>query len=102
MVRTTIEIKLKHNVDYTLDIMEKIFSKHKYQNKIVRGEDVWTKGDGVIMVMECFGYTFTENSLILQGWTRDAILGESGLEGFMGMAVKKKMKNIMSEIEKSI
>lgn len=102
MARTIIEIALKHEVDFTQDVIKKIFSKYKYQNKIVKGEDVWTKGDGVITVMQCFGYSFTENSLILQGWTRDALLGESALEGFMGMAVKKKMKSIMKEIEQSI
>lgn len=102
MARTTIEVKLKYDIDYTLDILKNIFSKYKYENKIVKGEDVWTKGDGVLMVMECFSYVFGEGSLILQGWTRDALLGESALEGFMGMAVKKKMKNIMREIEQSI
>ena len=73
-----------------------------YQNKIVKDENIWTKGDGIIAVMQCFSYTSTENSVILQGWTRDTLLGESALEGFMGMAIKKKMKSIMKEIEYSI
>lgn len=102
MSRTIIEIGLKHNIDDTLETMKSIFSKYGYQNKIVKGENVWTKGDGVLAVMGCFGYSFTENSVILQGWTRDAILGESALEGFMGIAVKKKMKSIMNEIAQSI
>ncbi len=102
MARTIIEIALKCDIDSTLDVIEKILLKYKYQNKIVKGENVWTKGDGVITVMQCFSYTFTENGLILQGWTRDALLGESALEGFMGMAIKKKMKSIMKEIEHSI
>lgn len=102
MARTIIEIPLKCEIDTTVDVMEKILLKHKYQNKIVKDENVWTKGDGVITVMQCFSYTFTEKSVILQGWTRDALLGESSLEGFMGMAIKKKMKSIMKEIECSI
>lgn len=102
MARTIVEITLKHDIDHTLNVIKEILLKNKYENKIVKGEDVWVKGDGVLLLMQCFGYTFTENSIVLQGWTRDAILGESNLDGFMGMAIKKGMKKIIKEIEHSI
>lgn len=63
-----------------------------YKEKIVKGEQVWSKGDRVIVLIQNFGLFFSENEILLQGWTGDAILGESSLDGFMGWALKEKMK----------
>ena len=102
MSRTIKEIALKHDIDYTIDKIQMIFSKYKYQNKIVKGENVWIRGDGIFAVMECFGYSFTDSHIIIQAWIRDAITGESSLEGFKAMVSKKKMKSILEEIERTI
>lgn len=76
--------------------------ENKYENKMIKGENVWAKGDGVIMLRQCFAISFSENSVLLQAWVSDAIAGESDLTGFMGKVPKKKMKGILSEIESRI
>lgn len=100
MARTTIEVPMQtHQVDLVLRIMEKALQPEGYVQKVVDGETVWTKGDGVFILSQCFTAIFTENSVILQGWTRDALLGESGLDGeFIGRVPKKKMKMLLGKI----
>lgn len=39
---------------------------------------------------------------IIQAWIRDAVTGESDLEGFKAIAVKRKAKAILNEIENSL
>lgn len=99
MSRTTIEIPMKtNNVDEILRIIAMKMGTAGYQQKIVDGETVWVKGDGVIMKMQCVGAVFTENSVVIQGWMKDAITGESNLEGFVAMLPKKKLKRLIDEI----
>lgn len=103
MKRTTIEVPMKtNNVDEVLRIMEMILGPSGYKQKIVDGETVWAKGDGVMMKMQCFGASFTGTSVLLQGWLKDAVTGESALEGFVGALPKKKMKGLLSQIQSTI
>ena len=99
MGRTTIEIPMKkNNVDEILRIIAMKMGSAGYQQKIVDGETVWAKGDGVMMKMQCVGAVFTGNSVMIQGWMKDAITGESNLEGFVAMLPKKKLKRLIDEI----
>lgn len=99
MNRTIIEVPMKTNsVDEVLKIVAQKMEAVGYQQKIVDGETVWSKGDGVIMIMQCVGIAFTGKSVVIQGWVKDAIIGESALEGFVAMFPKKKLKNLINEI----
>lgn len=99
MSRTTVEISMKTNqVDAVLHIIASKLEPCGYHQKLVDGETVWSKGDGVMIAMQCVGATFTENSVLIQGWMRDAITGESNLEGFVGMFPKKKLRGLINEI----
>lgn len=99
MSRTTIEIPMKtNNVDEVLHIVAMKMESAGYQQKIVDGETVWSKGDGVMMKMQCVGAVFTGKSVVIQGWMKDAITGESDLEGFVAMLPKKKLKKLIDEI----
>jgi hypothetical protein len=103
MSRTSIEVAFNgKSVDDILKIFESEMIKNKYENQIIKGENVWAKGDGVLLLRQCFSVSFTESTVILQGWTGDALLGESELKGFMGSAVKKKMRAIMDSIVNKI
>lgn len=103
MARTIIEVSQNNK---TIDEIEKIITsallKNGYSNKILNGENVWLTGDGVITLMLCFTYSFTDSSVVLQGWTKDLILGESELKGFMGSLPKKKARKMMEQISSSI
>lgn len=103
MSRTTIEIPMKtNNVDEVLQIIAMKMESVGYQQKIVDGETVWSKGDGVMMKMQCVGAIFTGKSVVIQGWMKDAITGESNLEGFVAMLPKKKLKKLIDEIVNTI
>ncbi|MBQ6569955.1 MAG: hypothetical protein IJL87_06840 [Clostridia bacterium] len=99
MSRTTIEIPMKtNNVDEVLNIIAMKMGSAGYKQKIVDGETVWAKGDGVILKMQCVGAVFTGKSVVIQGWMKDAVTGESSLDGFVAMLPKKKMKKQIDDI----
>lgn len=98
-MRTTVEIPLNgKSVDAVLQIIERKMSANNFQKKLLAGEEVWLKGDGVITLLQCFAVCFKENSILLQGWVKDAMTGEAELKGFVGSIPKKKMRNIIDEI----
>lgn len=103
MSRTIVEVSMKtSNIDEVLHIIKSKLEPKGYKQKIVDGEDVWTKGDGVITIMQCVGVVFTGKSVLIQGWMKDAITGESNLEGFVGMLPKKKLKSLINEIRTEV
>lgn len=100
MARTTVALKLNTvSIDEVIRVINSVMVKNGFENKIVRGEDVWTKGDGVIVAMSCIAYSFTETEVVIQAWLRDALLGESDLSGsFIGRLPKEQMKKMIQEI----
>lgn len=98
-----VEIKMNTNrIDDVLAIVTRVLESEGYQEKIVDGDCVWSKGDGVMMKMQCFSTAFTEKGILLQAWLKDAITGESSLEGFVAIIPKKKMKAIIEKIRNKI
>lgn len=103
MSRTTIEVPMKtNNVDEVLRIVATTVEPSGYKQKIVDGETVWSKGDGVIMQMQCFGVTFSDRAVLIQGWMKDSVIGESALEGFFAKLPKRKMKKLLDHIQSVI
>lgn len=103
MGRTVCEIPMcTNNVDAVLQIVGNILSGAGYSNKFVDGENVWCKGDGVMMKMQCFSVAFTGRSVLLNAWMKDAITGESNLDGFVAIIPKRKMKQLMENIKQTI
>lgn len=102
-MKTTIEVTLNtNNIDEVLDIFSQTLEPSGFHKKLVDGAEVWAKGDGVVAALQCFGAVFTGRSVIIQGWIKDMITGESNLEGFINMMPKKKMKNLMHQIADEI
>lgn len=103
MSRTTVEVPLKtNNVDDVLRIITSKLEEKNYKQKIVDGETVWAKGDGVMMAMRCIGFVFTETSVIIQGWMKEMLFGEKNLDGFSGRVFKKGMKELIDEMRTEI
>ena len=102
-MRTTIEISMNQkSVDEVIQIVDTVMKANNFQKKLLEGEEVWLKGDGVITFMQCLGICFKENSVLLQGWVKDVIMGESELKGFAGSLPKKKLRKIMDEIANKV
>lgn len=103
MSRTIMEVPIKESsVDDVLHIIASILEPSGYKQKLLDGETIWAKGDGVMISMQCFGAVFTDHSVLLQGWMKDALLGESALEGWYGALVKKNMKKLLENIRLAI
>ncbi len=104
MSRTTIEVEMKtKQVDDVLQVIASKVEPLGFKKKILDGETVWSKGDGVILQMQCFGAVFTDHSVLLQGWMKDALMGEKDLEGgFMARLPKKQMKRVLDDISSTI
>ena len=97
MSRTILEIPLKtNNIDAVLSIISRITYASGFVPQLLDGESVWCKGDGIMIKLQCFSAVFTGHSV------RDAITGESDLEGFVSSIPKKKMKVILEEIQTEI
>lgn len=103
MARTSIEIFMGNNkIDDITAIVSEIVKQNGYSEKLVNNEQVWAKGDGVLVKMQCFSLSFKANSFVLEGWMKDALTGESDLTGFVAMLPKKKMLNIMDQIKNAV
>ncbi len=103
MSRTTIEVPMKTNsIDEVLRIVKTRLELDGFQEKIVDGDTLWVKGDGVIAKMQCVSTVFTVKSVVIQAWMKDAMTGESDLEGFVAMLPKKKLKKALEEISNAI
>lgn len=103
MSRTILEIPLKtNNIDAVLSIISRITYASGFVPQLLDGESVWCKDDGIMIKLQCFSAIFTGHSVIMNAWTRDAITGESDLEGFVSSIPKKKMKVILEKIQTEI
>ena len=101
MQRTTIRVPAEPGFDTRMVIgtFSQIVESYGYQKKNIQGEPCWSKGDGVIVKQQNFGIAIGEREIVLQGWMNDAVTGESDLEGMVAVVPKKKMKNILEEVE---
>lgn len=103
MSRTVIEVPMKtNNVNGVLQIVGTKLESAGFSKKIVDGENIWAKGDGVLMKMQCVGVVFTGSSVLIQAWMKDAVTGESDLNGFVAIFPKMKLKKIINEIHMTI
>lgn len=103
MSRTTFEISMNtKSVDEVLQIIKNILKPEGYNEKIVDGEKVWVKGDGVLMKMQCLTTVFTETSVFIQGWTKDAILGEMALGKIKLNFPRKNLEALIDDIKSSL
>ena len=102
MARTTIKLKVNYDEAYVTNMVNSVLLREKYKFKTLRGENVWSKGDGIILKQSCFLYWFKDGDLFVQAWIYDGLTGESTVDGVIGLAVKKKMKSILAEIEKLV
>ncbi len=62
-----------NKVDDILAIITNILKLKGYKEKMVDGQSIWSKGNGVIKKIQCFDVTFNERTVIIQAWLKDVI-----------------------------
>lgn len=88
----------KRSIDEILQIFERTMQQEGYSQKVVKDEQIYCKGDGVLVVMQCFNLIFQENAVVIEAWIGDAVLGESELKGIRATFIKKKMRALAEKI----
>lgn len=98
-IRTTTEVPMQtKDTAEVLRIYQTVLEPQGYTLQEVEGEKVWTKGNEKTTGMQCVGAVFTGKSVLIQGWIRDTIVGESALNGIGGMVPKKAQKELLEKI----
>lgn len=98
------DIKLGiRSVDEVYRTFSMIMTQNGYENKLVNGENVWSKGDGIIEPRQCFSIIFSENSVVIQGWLQTPG-GERDLYsgGILGIIPKKEMRGVFEAVIKAM
>lgn len=72
-----------------------------------QGENVWKKGKGLMTAPQFISVVCNNGTVTLQAWLKYAILpgvyvGEMGLTGFFGLAMKEMLKSRVLRLEKAI
>ena len=101
MSRTRYEVQIA-DASSALKAMENILSQKKFEKKLINSEPVYVKGDGLLSPMQCIGVSFGDKVIILEGWIKDPIMGESELKGFVSMAPKKSLKGTLNTVMTAI
>ena len=70
----------------------------KFSYKVVDGESVFQKGDGIWVAPSFVKVTYAGGMIRLEAWI-NGMGAEMDLEGFVGYASKKPMKKIVQEVE---
>ncbi len=103
MSRSIFKIPMnRKSVEEVLCIIEEILQPAGYSEKIVDGESIWVKGDGVVIKMQCLTAVFTDDTVFIQGWTKDALLGEAALDKMRVQFPKKNLKALIDDIQYAI
>jgi len=88
-------------VDYQEKTYGEIFqylASQKFEYRMRDGEQLFQKGKGFWAAPSFVKLTYSHNSVRLEAWI-DAFGDEQGLEGFVGVAVKKPLQKIVTKIE---
>lgn len=97
MSRTRYEVPVA-DASSALKAMENILFQKKFEKKLINSESVYVKGDGIISPMQCVGVSLGDKVIILEGWIKDPIMGESELKGFVSMVPKKSLKGTLDTV----
>lgn len=102
MARTTIKITCS-NIQMVNRKIEMILLSHKYRLINENGEKVWKRGVGFWTAMKYIKVEFSmNNTVVLYGWIRPFAGSEQDLNGVVGAIPKKKVMNVIREIQNAI
>ena len=88
-------------VDYqenTYGEITKYLASQKFEYRHRDGEQLFQKGKGFWAAPSFVKVTYSHDSVRLEAWI-DAFGDEQGLDGFVGMAVKKPLRKVVTKVE---
>ena len=98
MARFIAEMPTGKPDDMVRFIAEDYLSKEGFKQKLYKGEAVWKKGNGLLTAPQFIKISSLQGHVHLEAWIKQAILpgvyvGEMGLDGAYGFAIKKVLKD---------
>lgn len=97
MSRTTMQIPCTMSPEEFNNILTGYMTSEGFKKCLVKGEEVWKKGKGILTGPQLLKADYMGNSIQIQGWIKIAWLpfvysGELKLEGAMGWAIKEMLR----------
>ncbi|MCX7833797.1 MAG: hypothetical protein N2490_06275 [Ignavibacteria bacterium] len=89
------------------NIINEFFKKEGFKNYIIKNEEVWKKGMGLLMGPQIMKVKINGSKVHLEAWVKFALLpgiyvGEMGTTGVIGALPKKLLKDKILLFEKVI
>ncbi len=103
MSRTTIQIQCAMQQDQFNQILNSYMTSEGFKLCLIKGEQVWKKGNGFITAPQFLKVDYMGNSIQLQAWVKYAWLpfvysGEKDLNGVYGFAIKEMLRARMNNL----
>ncbi|MCI8497589.1 MAG: hypothetical protein HFE85_04995 [Clostridiales bacterium] len=89
------------------ELASSVLQAEGFQYVTYKGENVWKKGTGVLTAPQFIAITCHDGKVTIQAWIKYALLpgvyvGEMGLKGFFGIAIKEMLKARVNRLEQAI
>lgn len=107
MSRYVNELNVTKSVDECAYIVQEIMRIEGFEFVEYKGEQVWKKGMGLMTAPQFIKIGFMPGRVHIEAWLRYALLpgvyvGEMGLDGFFGIALKKMLQGRVRKIEEQL
>ena len=74
--------------------------ENKYKKRIVRGEEFYQHGAGIVTSPQLIKYSFENDTIIIESWVRNfGFLGEDSLDESSQIFAKKSAKKALQKIQ---
>lgn len=107
MARYICDFIMEQNQQEFFNRAHQLLTGMGYQYVNHKGEDVFKKGNGWVSAPTFFKITYSGNTIRIQAWLKTALLpgvylGEHGIDGFYGFAVKDVLKGRVNQLEQLV
>lgn len=107
MARYTIDIPTPYTPEEINNIINQFSQQEGFQFTNYKGEDVLKKGMGIMSAPQFIKVAIFPGTVHIEAWIKNAILpgvyiGEMGLDGFYGWAIKATLKGRVDRLIQSI
>ena len=104
MARYINQLPLTKDPQILTQMIGDYLTREGFVNKTYQGELVWQKGIGLMTAPQFIKFGFTADSVIVEAWMKYAILpgvylGEMGIKGFFGFAMKAILRTRVKSVE---
>ncbi len=107
MARYNNEFTTSRSIDEVKNFVNSFMVREGFKSVNFKGEIVWKKGQGLLVAPQFIKTVISEKKVRLEAWIKYALLpgvyiGEMGLTGAMGFAMKRVLRKRVEELERML